>query len=408
MADATMPSKAAPALAPPGVALLAGLAALGQFAGNIYTPALPALARDFAVPAGDIQLTIAVFLAVFAAGQLFAGPVSDRFGRRPVLHAGLAVFVLGSVLCALASSFAFLMTGRIVQAAGAAAAIVMSRAITRDSYDGPELTRMLAAITIVFALVPGLTPLLGGAVEQLLGWRISLWITALAGLAMVATTLRLPETLARPTARLSFSSAFADYGRILADAPFRTYALAAAVVMGSLSAFFAGSPILFIEAIGMTPIEYGLYPPLSIAGFMLGGLATRRLAGRIAPERLALAGLLVLLAGAAILLGAALLGRFERAIFAGAMVVHITGLGLFLPTATAAALSRFRERAGAAAAMLGFLQMAGGAIGTLAVSLLQAPLPLIAFPTAMFAATALALAIFTLGAHRQVTERPQS
>ncbi|MBC8050672.1 MAG: MFS transporter, partial [Chitinophagales bacterium] len=180
----------------PAIALLTEVAALGQFAGNICGPSLHSVARDFGVTAGGAQLTIAIFFAAFAIAQLLLGPVSERHGRRPVMLTGIVLFLVGTAVCAAALSLDLLLLGRIVQAAGAAGAIVMSRAITRDCFDGPALTRTLATITIVFALVPGLTPLLGGALEHMAGWRASFVAVGLTGAVVLAAVItRLDETL---------------------------------------------------------------------------------------------------------------------------------------------------------------------------------------------------------------------
>lgn len=382
----------------PSIALLTATAALGQLAGNIYAPSLPSVAQAFAVNDAAVQLSMSVFFAAFAVAQLLFGPVSDRFGRRPVLLAGAALFVVASLICAMTQSFTLLLIARALQATGAAASIVMSRAITRDSYEGAALTRALATITIVFALVPGLSPLLGGVLEQYFGWRAAFWATALAGgavLVVVWVTLRETLTLCAPALR--FQGVMADFREILRDRTFCTYALSAGAVMGSLSAFFAGSPALFISEIGMSPVEYGFYPPISVAGFMIGGLITRRLAGRTAPDRLASYGLGLLALGAVILFVPPVLGILSRFGFAFGMVVHISGLGLFLPTAISTALQRFRARAGSVASMQGFLQMAGATLGTLSVSLLQGAAPTLAFPATMVVFTAIACLIFARG-----------
>lgn len=380
----------------PALILLTATAALGQFAGNIYAPSLPSVARSFEVSAASAQMSIAVFFAAFAVCQLLFGPISDRHGRRPVLLMGIAIYLLGTALCALAPTFSLLIAGRVVQAAGAAAAIVMSRAITRDSFDGPDLTRAMATITIVFALVPGLTPLLGGVLEELAGWRATFVAVAVVGAGVLAAVLRsLDETLKARTPRLEFGATLGHYRDILRDRVFLSYTLAAGAVMGSLAAFFAGSPALLIEIMGLSPLEYGIYPAISVVGFMIGGLATRKLANRLTPRQLAGAGLVLLLLGAVLLFSLAWLGMLSRIGVAGAMVVHITGLGLFLPTAISAALQRYPARAGAAASLQGFLQMSGAALGALLVSLLQSEVPTLAFPATMLVFTALAALALT-------------
>lgn len=383
---------------PGTVLLLAALAALGQFASTVYIPSLPAVAASLGVSDGRAQLTLAVSLASLAAGQLVWGPFADRFGRRPVLFVGLGVFVVGTLACAVAPSLGVLLTSRAVQGIGAAAALVVSRAATRDSFEGPELARVLAAVTIAFALVPGLTPLLGGLTQQFGGWRSTFWLTLVVGGAVaVLASWRLPETLRRRSARLDLRSVASSYGVVLADRTFLSFAVAAGFAFASMSAFFAGSPAYLIGRLGLSPVEYGLYPPLAVTGFVVGGVLTRRLATEVAPRRLALTGLWIMLVGAVLVLVPPLFGFADKLLLSGAMVVHVAGLGLFLPTAVAGALQRFPDRAGTGAAAQGFLQVGIGALGAVGVSLLQPSLPLLAFPLVMIGATAIGLLVQATG-----------
>src|SRR5262249_11273981 len=160
------------------IVLLTAMTALGQFASNVYLPALPAVAADFSAPMNQVQWTLALFLVVFALGQLVYGPLSDRFGRLAPLKLGLLVYLAGSIGAALAPNLAVLLACRAVQAAGGAAGVVIARAMVRDSFAGPALARVMALISIVFGLVPGLSPLVGGIATDLLDWRATFWLTA--------------------------------------------------------------------------------------------------------------------------------------------------------------------------------------------------------------------------------------
>lgn len=398
-AAAATASAGAPLRATPlAIGLLTALAALGQFASNVYTPSLPAVARDLGVGAGEAQLTLAVFLAAFGLAQLVHGPLSDRFGRRPVLLAGLAVFLAGTGLCAAAGGIGALLVGRAVQAAGAAAGVVASRAVLRDSFEGAELARAMALVTIAFALVPGLTPLVGGVVQTVAGWRGTFLLTLAVGAAVAALAwAALPETNRRPLARLDLAAVVGGYAATLRSAAFVRHAVPVALVFASMSAFFAGSPALFIERLGVSPIEYGLYPPIAVSGFVVGGLALRRLAGWArGGTGLVGPGLAVMLAGALVIAVPPALGLVHEHLVTAGMVLHVTGLGIVMPAAMAAALEPFRERAGTAAAAIGFFQMAAGAAGAAAVSLLQPAHPVLAFPLVMAVATALAGIAFAL------------
>ena len=370
--------------------LLAGIAAVGQFASNIYTPSLPSVALDLGVSQGASQATLAVFLGAFAITQLVVGPLSDQFGRKPILLIGLAVFLVGTMLCSTAVDFSDLLFGRIVQGSGSAAGIVVSRAMTRDSFEGVELARVLAAVTIAFALVPGFTPLIGGFVEQMLGWRATFWITGALGLLLALIVIRtLPETLASHR-RVSPFTEVAEYGAILRDPVFGPNALAVACAFASMSAFFSGAPAVLIGTLGVSPIEFGLYPPVAVSGFVIGGVITRRMAARVAARAMSVLGARIMLAGAVLLFLPPAFGLLNKFLINGAMVVHVTGLGILLPASIAAALQRFPKKAGAAAALQGFLQMSGGALGAASAAALMSALAELSFPTVMLLAATLA------------------
>ncbi len=379
---------AAPFSGGAAIAIFAGLSALGQFASNIYLPSLPAVAADLAAPLATVQITATAFLATVGAVQLLYGPLSDRYGRKRVLAWGVLFYVAGSALCAAAPSIEWLIAARAAQAAGAGAGLVLARAMVRDLHSGPELQRMMAAITMAFALVPGLTPFLGGVLEASLGWRSTFLFTALLGVVTLTLVAGyLPETNRTPVARLDLGAAASGYLAAIRVDGFLRLALATACVVGAMAAFFVGSPGVFIDELGVSPVEYGLYPPLAVSGFLVGGMVTRRMAGRVSAERLALLGLIAM--GVAVwgMLGLLAVGLVHKFVIAGAMVVYVSGLGVFMPTAIAAALSMFADRIGIASAVRGFLQMAMGALATGLTSLLQPLTPMLAFPLIMAAAT---------------------
>lgn len=223
-----------------------------------------------------------------------------------------------------------------------------------------------------------------------LGWRGAFWVTLAAGGALFAWALKaLPETLSSPRP-LRLREALRGHGLILADAVFRHHVLAVAAAFAALSAFFAGSPAVLIGTLGVSPVEYGLYPPFAVSGFVIGGILVWRSAGQVAPRRLVQRGAGLMLAGCVLLALPQALGWLDRFAIAGAMGVVVTGLGVLLPAAIASALQRFPDRAGAAAGLQGAVQMAGDAVGAGIVAALQAPLGDLAFPAVMPAGAALA------------------
>jgi DHA1 family bicyclomycin/chloramphenicol resistance-like MFS transporter len=199
----------------------------------------------------------------------------------------------------------------------------------------------------------------------------------------VVTAVRLPETNARPLARLDAGSTLRGYGEVLATREFARHALPMALMFGALFAFFAGAPVLFIDHLDVSPSEFGLYPPISVSGFLIGTFAMRRLIGRKSMEFLCAVGLGILVLGAALMAAAPALGVVNKYIYVLSMLVMVTGFGFFLPLGMSAAIQPFRELSGTASAAMGFLQMTCGALATVIVSGFSDSLPALAFPLVM-------------------------
>ncbi len=363
---------------------LAALAALGPFASNLLLPGMPAMAGGLATDLLAIQIALGAFFLAYAPAQLVAGPLADRHGRLRVLNAGLAIYVGAALVVAFAPRLDALIAARLAQGAGAGAILVAARAIARDTRDGPALVAVMAAIAIGGALVPAIVPLLAGLAVEAGGWRAPLM--AGAGVAVVAALVlrrHLPET-APPRGH---ESAVRAYLEVLRDRGFRRNAVIGAGAFLGLFAFFAGSPHVYIDILGVSPAGYGLYPPLAVAGFVIGALAAKRVDA-------VGAGVALLSLGAAAMLAAPLLDHLHRLTIGATMIVFVTGLGLLVPATTAAAMAPFKARAGTASALLGALQMATAGLGIGAVAALQPALPVLAFPIVMVLGAALALAAY--------------
>lgn len=366
------------------VFLLAMLAALGQFASNIYTPSLPFVAASLGVDIDAVQLTLVTFLLAFALGQLIYGPLADRFGRRPVLFGGLFLFLIGTLCCALSTSLSALLWSRALQALGVASTIVVARAAARDSFSGDELLRASATISIIFTLVPGTAPFIGGVTQALAGWRANFWLTLVLGLLIGFYLLaRFPETGHTRLIRIDTRAVVRGYLDILSVRRAIFCSLTGGLVFATVSTFYAASPALYMEQLGIGPTEYGLYPPLSIAGFITGSLLTRRLAGKAVPDWILVRGLAIMFAALAIMLFFPLVGVVHKHLFNACIVLHCIGLGMFMPTASAIVLSHFPRRAGFAAATHGFIVLTSSAAGVVIVSELQRFLPILALPLVM-------------------------
>lgn len=349
---------------------LAALSALATLSTNLLLPALPGMAPALGVDAG--ALTAAVlgpFLAVFAVAQLVVGPLSDRVGRRPVVLAGLALFVAGSGLGALATSLPLLLAGRTLQAVGVAAASVLARAAARDRFEGAPLAALLGRIMVVMAAAPGFSPLLGGLVDAAAGWRALFGLLAAAGLALAfAYAGVVGETLPADRRRQLPAGALArGYAGLAGDARFMRPALATAAILGGLFAFFGTAPLVLTERFGFTSLQVGLFFAVSVFVVFAAGRAAPRWARRWGALTVMRSGASLALAGG-VAMGAA--GAAGAAGFAASTCIFLFGMGLVSPTGTAASLTPFASQAGQASALLGFLQMTAAAVLTTAATLL--------------------------------------
>jgi DHA1 family bicyclomycin/chloramphenicol resistance-like MFS transporter len=343
--------------------LVVALTSLGPLSTDFYLPALPAIARALHTDSAGVQLTLSVYLLGFGAGQLLVGPLSDRFGRRPVMLWGMLVFLLSSVACVLAGSLATLVAARLVQAFGACVGPVLGRAVVRDLYGPAESARMLSHVSTATALAPLLAPLFGGWLTAAWGWRATFVALALyAGVLVLAVWGWLKETnrhadvdALRPRRML------ANYHALLADPAYRSALLIGCGAFAALFAFISGSPFVFIEHFGMSPQQMGLAFGLNVTGFMIGATLSGRLSRRLGPARLIRRGVWL---GALCGIVLALLARTGPN-HAATVMLPMWGvsvaIGLILPNTTALGLAGYPKMAGAAASLMGFVQMGLGA-----------------------------------------------
>ncbi|MEH2477147.1 DHA1 family bicyclomycin/chloramphenicol resistance-like MFS transporter [Nitrobacteraceae bacterium AZCC 2146] len=394
IADAAPPQTSSTALQ---IAVLAALSSIGTLATNILLPSLPQMAVSLNVTTPAVTASITVFLLVFALGQLLVGPISDRYGRRIPVLAGFAVFIAGSIWCGLANDLPTLLIGRAIQAAGACATSVLSRAIARDLFTGPALARALTLIMIAMAAAPGFSPLLGGGLDYYFGWRADfVFVGVFALLSAVAFALVLGETHNSTRIPLNPLAIGKTYLKLSANRHFLVPAATVALIMGGLFSMFSAAPRILIEGFAFTPIMLGLFFAGSVVMVFGSGMLAARLAPRIGLDRAIRIGLWLACAGSLAVLAVA---YFNGSVisFIGAVCVFLLGMGVVNPLGTAQTLSPFGTHAGAASALLGFWQMMGAALGVLLASTI-APQAMLALGLVLVLASLLALVLYAMRA----------
>jgi DHA1 family bicyclomycin/chloramphenicol resistance-like MFS transporter len=381
-------------LTPALVTLLACLAALGALSTNIILPSFPAMAADLGVTARELGVTVSGFLLAFALGQIVVGPLSDRYGRKPLVLGGLVLFVTGSIVAASGDSLELVVAGRVIQALGVCAASVLSRAIARDLFDGALLGRALAFTMVAMAAAPGFSPLLGAAIDATFGWRASFLLVGVMGvLVALFYAAALGET--NPPARRSsarLASVIGAYGRLLVNPSFIAPALSVGLIVGGLYAFFASAPAILIDDMQLDTVEFGMFFAATVFVVFGAGMIAPRLAKRFGQKPIALTGAVIALAGAGALLATGVVD-FGLSGFAGAITIFLLGMGMANPLGTAIALQPFGHQAGIASALLGFLQMGCAAIAITAATLL-ATTATIALATVLLLSTGVAVLLF--------------
>jgi DHA1 family bicyclomycin/chloramphenicol resistance-like MFS transporter len=338
--------------------LLTLLVAMGPISTDLYLPSLPGIAADLGASEALVQLTLGLFIAGFGVMMLVCGPVADRFGRRPALLGGMAIYLFASIACALSPDIWLLLAARLVQAIGACAGPVVARAIVRDLYEPREAGRILGYMASAMALAPLLGPFIGGWLEVAAGWRASFWFLAgYAALLLIALWRRLPET--RPAAATA-SRLLGTYLQILRDRTFVGFMVCTALAFGALFTWISNSAFVVIDHFGVAPQHFGFAFGVVIAGYVLGAWSGSRAGMRLGLERATAigVGLAAIAGGGLAVAGWGALGGLQAIVALSAL--SFFGAGMAIPQGTAGALGPFPMLAGTASALLGFLQMMTG------------------------------------------------
>ena len=355
--------------------LLAALSAFAPLAIDLYLPSLAAIGAELQAPSGRVQQTVTVFLAGFALGMLFYGPLSDRYGRRRVIFAGTTVFVVASAACMLAQNIEQLLVFRLIQAFGGGAAAVISRAVVRDLFGETDSARVMAMIAMVTSLAPMVAPLLGAYILELGSWRYEFLVLALFGLACtVATYVLLPETLGQGRSQSSISEAFQGYSIVLKQANARMLILAGGGHFAAMFAYITGTPFVYIEFFGLSEKTYALLFGSNILTLIAFGYVSTRLVKRTGTTLLIQVGSALGLLGALLVLGSAWNGgnqQWNLALMVVGFWLCVGSLGFVAPNTTAQLLGKHPNNAGAASALYGCAQFGLGGLASWAVSLVH-------------------------------------
>lgn len=348
----------------PPLWLLALLTLSGTLGMHIFAPALSIAARDFGVGASAMQATISLYVLGLAVGQLVYGPLSDRFGRRPVMMGGLALYTVAGAVAAVAPGVHGLIAARLFQALGGGAGLALGRAMVRDVAGPLDSARRLALLNLMVTLGPGIAPAIGGALASTAGWRSILWLLSALGAGLLVLAWRLLPETARGGSDADVAVLARNYGRLLRSPAFLGFAIGGGCATTAMYAFIASSPFIIVDQLHRPAYEVGVYLAVLIAGVWLGSALASRLAGRTPIGRLLVGANLLSVLAAFAFLAAVLSGHPSIAVIVGPMFVFTLGAGLASPLALTEAVSVNPHVIGSASGLYGFMQMAVGALCT--------------------------------------------
>jgi DHA1 family bicyclomycin/chloramphenicol resistance-like MFS transporter len=388
---------------PPHIFTLIVLTGLGALSMNIFLPSLPAMTEHFATDYRLMQLSVALYLAVNAVLQIVVGPVSDRYGRRPVLLWAIAIFLIATLGCILAPTVEVFLAFRMLQAV-VVAGLVLGRAVVRDMYPADQAASQIGYVTMGMAVVPMIGPAIGGVLDETLGWQANFWMLAILGALVLALIWRdLGETAARGSA--SFAEQFGEYPELFRSRRFWGYCSAAAFASGAFFAYLGGAPYVGSEVFGLSAGEVGLYFGAPALGYFFGNWISGRYSTRVGINGMILWGTILSATGLTLSLLLFLVGLKTALSFFGFMTFVGLGNGMVLPNATSGMLSVRPHLAGTASGLGGAIMIGGGAaLSALAGALLTGgngayPLILIMLTTSILAVFSI---LYTIRRERQV------
>ena len=379
------------------IVLVSALIAIGQIATSIYLPSMPAMTDALQTDGATMQLTLTAYLMGFAISQLVYGPLSDRYGRRPLLFAGLVLYVAASAACALAGTIDELIVGRLFQSMGACAGPVVGRAVVRDLYDGEKAAKVLGYVGFVLAVSPAFAPVLGAHLHGWFGWRANFIFVAAFGAAVGLVMWRKLQETHEPEIQrgLGLGRMAASYRSLLRSPSFLAYTLNLSLAFTALFVYISESPFVFIDMLGTSERAYGWYTLAGVGAFAATSLMAGRFAGRVTIVPAVRAGTAVMVVGGLSMAALALSGIFNIAAILGPMMVLAAGIGIVLPYGLAGTMSAHPRIAGAASALFGLAQFGLAAPGTVVIGAVrdgtQVPMAVVMAAATLAAAAALGI-----------------
>jgi DHA1 family bicyclomycin/chloramphenicol resistance-like MFS transporter len=345
------------------IILLAAVSALGPSSMQILLPALPIIRSTYTVSAEVAQLTLSLSMLAIAIGTLFFGPMSDKYGRKPIMLIGLCITIVGSIACWLANSIEWLIVGRFIQAFGGAVGLVLARAIVRDVYGAEEAARVIATLVMVMVVLPMLSPALGGELIARFGFHSVFIVTAvMCVIILVFLSYQLPETLEEPVPFEGVQAMILTYFSLFKSRIFCGYAFCVTFVSVVFFSFIAAAPEIMVSVLKRPATEYGYYFIIIPAGFMTGNYVARHFNKALGLDRLIALGAGIGVTGICLALLLQLLGFDQPLALFLPIALATFGNGITLPNAQAAAINEFPKLAGSASGLTGFLQMGFSAV----------------------------------------------
>jgi len=337
---------------------LTPLVAIGPISTDLYLPALPEMSHSLSATVSEVQITLSTFMIGFAVSQLLTGPLSDRYGRRPVIIGGMVLYFIASLVCAYAPNIEVLIAARFVQAFGSCTGSVLGRAIIRDVYEPKDSLRVLAVLGTAMAIAPALAPIVGSWLLEFFGWRSNFVTMAIFGAGLLGATLLTYQETNKYVGQSSLRPAdiARNFGILLRNQTFRGYGLTMALMFGCFFSFLTGAPVVMINDMGLTPKEFGYGFSVMVIGFASGSAASGKLTQIYRPKTIVGVGASICLSAAFVMTALAWSDLQTPASLLITNSVVALGVGMTLPTCMASSIGPFPRLAGSAASLIGFCQ----------------------------------------------------